>query len=129
MKKSLVFILSLFLVLGNVFAQDSSVEETGKANLSMKVIVPENQHTTDKFAKVRIEYIPISDEVRIYYTSMYVTYQPGEAMNTVMACLKDFQKDNQYYSYKYMERDKERYFKDERGVSWTQYMSHVKFSR
>ena len=31
------------------------------------------------------------DEVRIYYTTLYVTYDRGEAMNTVLACLQDFQ--------------------------------------
>ena len=69
------------------------------------------------------------DEVRIVYTCMYVTYDKGEAMNTVLACLKDFQKENQYYHYTYLTRDRERYFKNERGFSMAQYTSHVKFSR
>ncbi len=133
MKKLAVALLSLFFVAGGLFAQaetgEMPQESANKQDLSMRVIIPENQHVTDKTAKVKIEYIPMTDEARIYYTSMYVTYQLGEAMNTVLACLQDFTKQNQYYHYKYMERDKERYYKDERGISWTEYSSHVKLVR
>lgn len=133
MKKLAVALFSLFFVIGGVFAQSETSEmpedNANKPDLSLKVIIPENQHTTDKTAKVRIEYIPMTDEARIYYTSMYVTYQKGEAMNTVLACLQDFTKQNHYYNYKYMERDRERYYKDERGISWSEYSSHVKLVR
>lgn len=133
MKKLAVALFSLFFVIGGVFAQSETSEmpedNANKPDLSLKVIIPENQHTTDKTAKVRIEYIPMTDEARIYYTSMYVTYQKGEAMNTVLACLQDFTKQNRYYNYKYMERDRERYYKDERGISWSEYCSHVKLVR
>jgi hypothetical protein len=133
MKKLAVAFFSLFFVIGGVFAQTEASEmpedTANKPDLSTKIIVPENQHITDKTAKVRIEYTPLSDEARIYYTSMYVTYQKGEAMNTVLACLQDFTKENKYYHYKYLERDRERYFKDERGISWAEYSSHLKFDR
>jgi len=69
------------------------------------------------------------DEARIYYTCMYVTYDKGEAMNTIMACVEDFMKDNQYYHYTYLARDREKYFKNERGYSMAQYMSYIKFTR
>ena len=69
------------------------------------------------------------NELRIYYTSMYVTYDAGEAMNSIQACLKDFIKEHQYYNYKYMERDRERYFKNERGFNMAQYVSHVQLIR
>ena len=133
MKKLAVAFFSLFFVIGGVFAQTEASEmpedTANKPDLSTKIIVPENQHITDKTAKVRIEYTPLSDEARIYYTCMYVTYQKGEAMNTVLACLQDFTKENKYYHYKYLERDRERYFKDERGISWVEYSSHLKFDR
>ena len=132
MKKVFVLLLSIFMLVGNVFAQSEASalpDEKDKVDLSKKVIVPENQHTTDKTAKVKIEYIPMTDEARIYYTAMYVTYDSGEAMNTVLACLEDFTKQNKYYRYTYMDRDRERYYRDSRGISWAQYMSHIKFTR
>ena len=97
--------------------------------VTTKVIIPQNQHVTDKNASVKIEYSPIYDEVRIYYETLYVTYDLGEAMNTVMAVLLDFQKEHKYYSYRYLKDDKEKYFKDERGQRKAQYSSYVKFSR
>ena len=60
---------------------------------------------------------------------MYVTYDAGEAMNSIQACLKDFIKEHQYFNYKYMERDRERYFKSERGFNMAQYVSHVQLIR
>ncbi len=134
MKKALILLLSMF-VMGNIFAQSSVSalpDEKDNVDLSMKVITPENQHiNTDntKTAKVRIEYIPMTDEARIYYTDMYVTYDSGDAMNSVLGCLEDFTKQNKYYHYRYLDRDRERYYKDDRGISWAQYMSHVKFTR
>ena len=132
MKKSIAIIFSLIFAAGSAFAQSevSAIpDETNKVDVSMKVIVPENQHTVAKTAKIKIEYIPMVDEARIYYTAMYVTYDQGEAMNAIIGCLEDFTKDNKYYSYKYMDRDKERYYKDKRGIGWAQYISHVKFIR
>lgn len=131
MKKGLLVLFSLFFVLGASFAQDMSgiIDDANKVDLSTKIITPKEQHTTDKTASIKIEYIPMVDEVRIYYTSMYVTYDAGEAMNSIQGCLKDFTKEYQYYSYKYLERDRERYFKNERGFNMAQYVSHVKFMR
>ena len=100
-----------------------------KEKLSTQVIVPENQHCTDKNANVKIEYQPMHDELRIYYETLYVTFDKGEAMNTVMACLQDFVKDNKYYNYKYMEDDRIKYFKDDRGQRRAMYSSHIKLIR
>lgn len=125
----------MFIISGGVFAQSAVSalpDEKDMADLSMKVVVPENQHINEqntKTAKVKIEYIPMTDEARIYYTDMYVTYDSGDAMNAVLGCLEDFTKQNKYYHYRYMDRDRERYYKDDRGISWAQYMSHVKFTR
>jgi hypothetical protein len=158
MKKTIAILASLLFAAGITFAQDAgtstaapaaantpapaastdktspatteeSLNNKGFDDKTMRVIVPENQHTTDKTASVKIEYTPMYDEVRIYYTSMYVTYDKGEAMNTVLACLEDFMKENQYYHYTYLARDREKYFKNDRGYSMAQYMSYVKFSR
>lgn len=156
MKKTVAILTCLLFAAGITFAQDAaantpansaantsaassdkSVPSTPEESLNNKgfdekttrVIVPENQHTTDKTASVKIEYTPMYDEVRVYYTCMYVTYDKGEAMNTVIACLEDFMKENQYYHYTYLARDREKYFKNDRGYSMAQYMSYVKFSR
>lgn len=132
MRKVFVLLLSMFIFAGNIFAQSevsALPDDKDKVDLSKKVIVPEVQHTTDKTAKVKIDYIPMTDEARIYYTAMYVTYDSGEAMNAVLGCLEDFTKQNKYYRYTYLDRDRERYFKDDRGISWAQYVSHVKFIR
>lgn len=92
-------------------------------------IVPENQHTNDKNASVRIEYSPLYDEVRIYYTTLYVTFEKGEAMNTVIAVMEDFMKEHKYFHYRYLKKDRERYFKDDRGQRMAEYSSYLKLSR
>lgn len=111
--------------LDEVFA-DSKYDE-GK--VKTVIVIPEDQHCTDRNASVTIEYSPMYDEVRVYYETLYVTYDRGEAMNTVLACLQDFEKNNQYFSYRYLKDDKERFFKDDRGQRKAQYFSYVKFSR
>ncbi|MCR5496118.1 MAG: hypothetical protein K6F15_10835 [Treponema sp.] len=135
MKKSLAIIFSLlFVITGHAFAQSNVSalpDDEVKVDLSAREYTPENQHLDkeDKTGKIRIKYIPMVDEVRIYYTTMYVTYDPGKAMNAVLGCLEDFTKENKYYHYKYMEKDRERFYKDSRGIGWAEYSSHVKFSR
>lgn len=132
MKKALTVLFTMFALTVGAFAQSEASalpNEFDKPDFSMRVITPENIHSNDKTAKVKIEYIPMTDECRIYYTSMYVTYDSGEAMNAVLGCLEDFTKKNKYYHYTYMDRDRERYYKDDRGISWAQYSSHVKFTR
>ena len=101
----------------------------GFVDTSTRLIIPEDQHTTSKTAKVQIEYTPLTDEAHVYYTCMAVSYDQGEAMNTVLACLQDFQKENQYYSYKYMRKDSVKYFKDDKNLKWATYHSYVKFNR
>jgi hypothetical protein len=157
MKKTIAILTCLLFAAGMIFAQDAaapaaadsttgntapaaadkaspstpeeSLNNKGFDEKTTRVIVPENQHTTDKTASVKIEYTPMYDEVRIYYTCMYVTYDKGEAMNTIIECLEDFMKENQYYHYTYMARDRERYFKNDRGYSMAQYMSYIKLTR
>lgn len=132
MKKSIAILLSLFVFASSVFAQSTaSALPEEKVDISVKTIVPENQHLhpEDKTGKIRIEYIPMSNEARIYYTCMYVTYDEGRAMNSVLGVLEDFTKEHQYYRYIYMEQDKEKFYKDSRGISWAQRYSHVRFVR
>lgn len=138
MKK--IFILSCILVLGScLFAQgitgkgasdsifDNELFEAEKTKT--EVIIPKNQHTTDSSASVKIEYMPMYDEVRIYYECLYVTFDRGEAMNAVLQCLEDFRVEHKYRSYSYLKDDKEKAIKDDRGRRKAQYISVVKFVR
>lgn len=135
MKKGLIFVSLLALFVSGIFAQDNAYEELladqkyESDKTKTVVIVPEDQHIADKNATVKIEYSPMYDEVRIYYETLYVTYDRAQAMNTVLACLQDFQKDKQYYHYRYLKDDRERYFRDDRGQKKAEYSSYLKFSR
>lgn len=146
MKKILVVLSCLMAFSAMLFAQDVPANQTQTQSQSFEapvidddafeegktkteVITVTNTHSGDTTATVRIEYLPIYDEVRIYYESMYVTYDRGEAMNAVLQCLADFQAEHKYFSYRYLRNDKERFFKDDKGRRKAQYMSYVKFSR
>ena len=136
--KKIFALLSCLTVLGGVMlAQTANPnsedpferEKFDTEKTSTYVVIPENQHCTDKNASVRIEYSPIYDEVRIYYETLYVTYDRGEAMNTVIACLQDFQKENNYMNYKYLKPESQKYFKDDRGQRKAQWSAYLKFTR
>lgn len=130
MKKFFAVITAMLCLTGAVFADE--VEDLLKEPVGNEIqtIIPEDQHVTNKTAKVRLEYTPLTDEVRLYYTCAAVQFDQGEAMNTALAVLKDFQEKNQYYSYKYMRRDSVKYYKDEKtGFKWAQYFSYVRFQR
>ncbi len=135
MKKIALILACLSIFSVSLFAQSSDSEyfsEDEKYDLEKVktvIVIPDEQHCTDRNASVKIEYSPMYDEVRIYYETLYVTYDRGEAMNTVLACLQDFQKNYKYYSYRYLKDDKERFFKDDRGQRKAQYFSYLKFSR
>ena len=137
MKKILALLAVFAVLMGSVFAEtigdnpDDPFERDRfeKGKLSTQVIVPENNHCTDKNASIKIEYMPLHDELRIYYDTLYVTFDKGEAMNAVLACLQKFAKDNKYFNYKYMEDDRIKYFKDDRGQRRAMYSSHIKLIR
>lgn len=142
MKKISLLLVSLMALSFSVFAQnvptnssstlgvpEIEAESFDEKKTKTEIIIPADQHCTDQTASVRIEYLPMYDEVRIYYECMYVTYDRGEAMNTVLQCLADFQTEHKYYSYRYLRDDKERFFKDDKGKRKAQYMSYLKFSR
>ena len=129
MKKIFAVIIALMCFSGLAFSDEVADLLKEPQDSLTRTITPEEQHVTNKTAKVQIEYTPLTDEVHIYYTCMAVSYDQGEAMNSVLACLQDFQKQNQYYSYKYLKRDSIKYFKDERNLKWATYSSYVKFYR
>ena len=134
MKKIITLLTCLTVLCGFAMAEpvrdDPFEREKFEAEkTSTYVIIPEEQHCTDKNASVRIEYSPIYDEVRIYYETLYVTYDRGEAMNTVMAVLQDFQKENKYYSYRYLRPESQKLFRDDRGQKKMQWSAYLKFDR
>ena len=128
MKKfALLFAVALLAVSG-LFAQDIP-DENAPVDASVRTITPKDIHTNVKTANVKIEYTPALDEVRIYYTCMEVSFDQGDAMNSILACLKDFQAENQYYGYTHMAKDRTRYFTDNKKLKWVTYMTYVKFNR
>lgn len=142
--KKLLTLLTVFAVLmGSVFAETIGDnpedpferERFEKEKLTTQTITMDlndvglSSSEIDKNATVKIEYQPMHDELRIYYETLLVTFDTGEAMNAVKACLEKFVKDNKYYNYKYMEKDKAKNFKDDRGQRKTVYASHVKLVR
>lgn len=129
MKKIFALIAALLCFTGYAFSDEVSDLLKEPEDTMTRTIVPEDQHVTNKTAKVELEYTPLTDEVHIYYTCMAVSYDQGEAMNSVLACLQDFQKQNQYYSYKYLRKDSVKYFKDDKNLKWATYSSYVKFYR
>ena len=83
----------------------------------------------DKNATIKVEYMPMHDELRIYYETLLATYDQGQAMNAVMAYMQKFLKDYKYYQYRYMETDKTKPYKDERKQKKVVYSNHVKLIR
>ncbi len=130
MKKLFAIAAAIFCLSGFVFADEVEDLLKDPVGNETRIIVPEDQHVTNKTAKVQLEYTPLTDEVRLYYTCHAVAFDQGEAMNTALAVLKDFQDQNQYFSYKYMKRDSVKYYKDEKtGFKWAMYQSYVRFTR
>lgn len=143
MKKILALLAVFTVLMGSAFAEtigdnpDDPFERERfeKEKLKTEIITMNVQdvglssNEVDKNASIKIEYMPMHDELRIYYDTMYVTFDKGEAMNTVKACLEKFIKERKYYNYKYMEADKTKPYKDERKQKRIVYSSHIKLVR
>ena len=128
--KKFLGIIAIMMALSMAFAKDNTSDEEGASmDTSVQVIVPEDMHTTNKTAQVRIEYIAALDEVRIYYSCLEVSFKEGEARETIHACLNDFQLEHNYYGYKYMKQDRLSYKKNARGLKQAPYACQVKFQR
>jgi hypothetical protein len=143
MKKILALFTVFAVLMGSVFAQtigdnpDDPFERERfeKEKLTTQTSMMDlndvglSASEIDKNATVKIEYQPMHDELRIYYETLMVTFDKGEAMNAVKACLEKFVKENKYYNYRYMETDKVKSIKDDRGQRKTIYSSHIKLIR
>ena len=102
MKKIIAVILTLYVAAGFAFAQSEASalpEDEIKVDLTKKTITPKNQHLDPEDK---------TGKVIIEYTPMV---------------------DEVRIHYKYMEKDRERYYKDSRGIKWAEYTAHVKFTR
>ncbi len=131
MKKIFAFVVAVFCLSVVAFADDiDDLLKPEPSNIT-ETIIPEDQHVTNKTAKVELQYTPLTDEVRLFYTCHAVAFDQGEAMNTAIAVLDDFKEQHdEYYGYKYLKRDSVKYYKDEKtGFKWAMYQSYVKFQR
>ncbi|MCQ2573431.1 MAG: hypothetical protein MJ182_06015 [Treponema sp.] len=163
--KKLLAVLACLTVVAGVFAQSDSeaykdpqteLEKAQKLEneklVTQTINVPEGfvefkdkaYMSEDKVkagGNIYIEYSPLYNEVRIYYTCLMTQYERGQAMNDVLAVLQDFTVLNKYinsegkeftkeryYHYSYLVPDKEKYFRDGRFKK-AQYISYVKFSK
>ena len=137
--KKILFISAILLLGTGLFAQgvtgrgasdDITDAETFEAEKTKtEIIIPKEFHARDQSASVKIEYSPMYDEVRIYYECMMVTYDRGDAMNSVLECLEDFRVEHKYNLYRYLKDDKEKFYKDDKGRRKAQYISYLKFYR
>ena len=131
MKKIFAVVAAIFCFSTAAFADEVEDLLKPKPDNGIETIIPEDQHVTTKTARVELQYTPLTDEVRLFYTCHAVAFDQGEAMNTALAVLKDFQdQHDEYYGYKYMKRDSVKYYKDEKtGFKWAMYQSYVRFQR
>lgn len=131
MKKIFAVAAAIFCFSTVAFADEIDDLLKPKPDNGIETIIPEDQHVTNKTARVELQYTPLTDEVRLFYTCHAVAFDQGEAMNTALAVLKDFQdQHDEYYGYKYMKRDSVKYYKDEKtGFKWAMYQSYVRFQR
>ena len=123
-----VLLIALGITVGAV-AQEGEDLVAKPVDTSTQKIVPEEQHVVKKTASVTIYYTPMTDEVIIYYVDLKVSFDQGDAMNTILACLKDFQAQQGYLSYKFLSKDKVRYYKDDNKMTWARYESRVHFGQ
>ena len=130
MKKFIAIFVALFCFAGLSFADEIDDLTKDKTDLmKTQTIVPEDQHTTNRSAKVYIEYTPLTDEAHIYYQCMAVSFDQGDAQDTTYACIQDFQKQYQYFNYKQLRRPDTKYFKDDKNIKWAKYHTYVQFTR
>ncbi|MGN0729813.1 hypothetical protein [Treponema sp.] len=86
-------------------------------------------HPKAKNVTLQLEFTPLTGEVIFTYTCMQSSFEVGEAMNVGMAVYEDFAAENQFKHYKYVEKDKKKFFKDEKGVRMATYTSKVIFTK
>ena len=124
-----MFAVSAFAITGDAINNDyETAERYEQEKTKTETIIPKDQHIEDKYASVKLEYNPMYDEVRIYYTTSSASFDRGQAMNTVLQCLNDFRKEHKYIDYRYLQEPKEKSFIDKESKpkkKYTQYFCYV----
>lgn len=124
-----MFAVSAFAITGEAINNDYETSERYEAEKTKtETIIPKDQHIEDKYASVKMEFNPMYDEVRIYYTTSAASFDRGQAMNTVLQCLNDFRKEHKYIEYRYLQEPKERTFIDKNAKpkqKYAQYFAYV----
>jgi len=143
MKKVVTFLALTALVFSCAFAQDKAADtqkdskallaNAGTPDITTRVIQVEDKYSSShpKATNVdlKLEYTPLTGDVVFSYTCMAASFDAGEALDTSILVLKEFETENQYYKYTYIKKDKVKYFKDGRDVKMVTYKSYVAFSR
>ena len=88
----------------------------------------EEMHPKAHSVTLKLAWTPISGEATFTYTCMQASFDVGEAMNVAIAVYEEFAKDNNFKHYKYVRKDKKKYFKDG-DMKMATYMSRVVFKK
>ncbi len=157
--KKLLILLACLVAVSSLFAETDPMDDFSRsmkieeqATMTQTIKVPEGfvgmsdkKYMSDQVletgGEIYMEYEPLYNEVRIYYTCLMTQYERGEAMNVVLAVLQDFlalskyvnadgkeMTKERYFKYSYLVPDKEKYFRDDR-LKKAQYISYVKFTK
>ncbi len=140
MKKLFALVAIAMLFIGSAVAQESA-----SAGVTDIEAIPSNQdsstqlitvedkypelHPKAKELSLRLEYTPLTGEVKFFYTCTQSSFEVGEAMNVAMAVYDDFGVEHGYKHKRYFAKDKKKYIKDERKVRMVEYSSYVIFTK
>ena len=88
----------------------------------------EEMHPKAHSVTLKLEWAPISGEATFTYTCLQASFDVGEAMNVAIAVYEEFARDNNFKHYKYVRKDKKKYFKDG-DMKMATYTSRVVFKK
>ena len=88
----------------------------------------EEMHPKASSVTLKLEWTPISGEATFTYTCLQASFDVGEAMNVAIAVYEEFARDNGFKHYKYVRKDKKKYFKDG-DMKMATYTSRVVFKK
>ena len=106
-------------------AQDPNDQEPKTIELEDKY---EEMHPKAHSVTLTLDWIPVSGEAIFTYTCLQASFDVGEAMNVAIAVYEEFAKDNGFKHYKYVRKDKKKYFKDG-DIKMATYTSRVVFKK
>ena len=106
-------------------AQDPEDQEPKIIELEDKY---EEMHPKAHSVTLKLEWTPISGEATFTYTCLQASFDVGEAMNVAIAVYEEFARDNNFKHYKYVRKDRKKYFKDG-DIKMATYTSRVVFKK